>query len=190
MQLLVRLVILAGLRLQPILDVALLVVRNTYERSIIDFTRYRLAMTSVKTLNVLSIVIGIIALSTCIGFSFKHQALYVVGQASGFSPMPLPFRELASGAENINVDFYLTVQDATGTNDISQEQVIEMFDLHSRPHRAVIPFYTIAAYFAAVPYPIKYQAFMYVCKKLNAEELTAHALYAGQKNHFHVVCTI
>lgn len=147
-------------------------------------------MNSPRILNMLSIVVGIIALSTCIGFSFKHQAFYVIGQASGFAPMPLPFRELVSGAENINVDFYLTVKDATGTNDIPQEQVIEMFDLHSRPHRAVIPFYTIAAYFAAVPYQIKHQAFMYVCKKLNAEELTAHALYAGQKNHFHVVCTI
>lgn len=41
---------------------------------------------------------------------------------------------------------------------------------------------------AVVPYPIKYQAFMYVCKKLNAQELTAHAFYAKQKNNFHVVC--
>lgn len=147
-------------------------------------------MNSPRTLNMLSIIIGIIALSTCVGFTLKSQTLYVIGQASGFSPMPLPFRELADGAENMNVDFYLTVKDSTGVYELSQGQFIEMFDLHSSPHRAVVPFYTIAAYFAAVPYQIKHQAFMYVCKKLNAEELTAHALYAGQKNHFHVVCTI
>lgn len=138
----------------------------------------------------LSIIIGIIALSTCVGFTLKSQTLYVIGQASGFAPMPLPFRELAEGAENIDVDFYLTVKNGDETYDLSQDQILNMLDLHSRPHRAVIPFYTIAAYFAAIPHAIKYQAFVYVCQKLKAEELTAHALYAGQKNHFHVVCTI
>lgn len=141
-----------------------------------------------SVLNAISIVIGALALSACIGFSFQNQALRIIGQASGFSPMPLPFRELVPGAEIISMDFSLTLKRDGQERSMTDDEVVEYFALKGRPHRAAIPFYTIAAYFAVVPHPIKEKAFQYVCRNLGADELTAHALYAQQKYHYHIVC--
>jgi hypothetical protein len=103
--------------------------------------------------------------------------------------MPLPFRELVPGSENINMTFSIVLQKGLEYRQYSAENVASIFSLHGRPHRAAIPFFTLSNYFIVVPTAIQKTAFTYMCKKMNGDRLSVYAAYAKQTYTYTAPCT-
>lgn len=139
-------------------------------------------------LNILASVIFLLALTNVIGFVFNMQTLAVFGHAVGFSPMPLPFRELEQGSENMNVVFTATIKKDTHSKMYKGEELLDAFFLHGRPHRAAIPFFTLSNYFVTVPESLKKSGFVYMCRKLDGDEMIARIEYAVHKYTYRVIC--
>lgn len=139
-------------------------------------------------LNCIALAIGIFSLVTAGGFITKKSGVFTLGQAYGFSPMPLPFREFETGDENMNGIFTGSLfKDGYGTS-MSSDDIVEDFLLHERPHRATIPYYMLANYFSVIPYKIKYSGFRYICRQYGGESMLAHIAYTAHSYDFKVLC--
>ena len=153
------------------------------------YTLKEATMRDTSKLNYLACVVCLFAFTTIVGFVSGNQLLFGIGQSFGFSPMPLPFREFDSGDENISGHFSGTLfKDGYGMS-MSSDDIVTDFSLHSRPHRAAIPFYTLANYFSVIPDAIKRSGFRYICNKYNGEKMVAHIQYATHTYHYNVPCS-
>lgn len=139
-------------------------------------------------LNILACVIFLLALTNVIGFVFNTQRLAAFGHAVGFSPMPLPFRELEDGSENMNVVFTATMKKDNYIKIYTEEDLLDFFSLHGRPHRAAIPFFTLSNYFVTAPESLKRSGFTYMCSKLGGDEMIAHIGYEFNNYVYRVIC--
>lgn len=139
-------------------------------------------------LNSVAIILGAVSLLAVIGFVANNRVLLTLGQATGFSPMPLPFREFETGDENISGAFTGSLFKDKHELTLSSDDIVKDFSLHTRPHRAAIPFYTLANYFSAIPNQIKVSGFRYICKHYDGDTMIAHISYTAHTYDFKVIC--
>lgn len=71
---------------------------------------------TLKTRNVLALVICFIALTRILGYVLEDNDLNQVGIASGFAPLPIPFREL-NGFENYVLEDKVSLNRKDGGSD-------------------------------------------------------------------------
>ncbi len=145
-------------------------------------------MSKVYLLNLLACFVGLISIITCFSFIFQNRTLFTAGQSTGFSPMPLPFRELVEGSDNINVLFSIVATRGKFEREYSQNELVELLLLHKRPHRAAIPFYAVSNYFPVIPSSIKKGVYLNVCNKMNVDTILVHLKYEKRKYDYTVIC--
>ena len=139
-------------------------------------------------LNVLACLVFFLALTNVSGFLVGKQSLSTFGHSIGFSPMPLPFRELEPGSENMNVVFSITLNQGGTIKTYSGNDLLDILSLHKRPHRTAIPFFTLSNYFVVLPNDVKRKGFEYICKKMGGGKMTAYINYEIHKYTYTVTC--
>lgn len=139
-----------------------------------------------KTLNITALITLALSFTTFVGFVSGNTIIYRQGQALGFAPLPIPFRQMSSGAETFSFKSNITIYDINGSASQIQESLSS--ELLKRPHRAFIPFASSIYLMPVVPRSAYLSAHYYLCNYLNAYEIEVNVTYKNQKYSNEISC--
>jgi hypothetical protein len=138
-------------------------------------------------INLIALLLGVIASLTTLGFIIDKPYMSKFGRATGFAPLPLPFRNMGEGRESMK--FSYAFYEKKNQGDSWHEVESAFAHVTERPHRMGIPFEAVIGFRAEVPVSFIKSVLLYECKFHNAEELLSVVSFEqGEPLAVKVVC--
>ena len=138
--------------------------------------------------NIVVLVLGVLACSTAYGLFAKNTTAFRFGYATGFAPMPKPFRDMGDGIETMtNPQQTFLVKDGAVFSQIDLESVI---DIHNPPHRMVVPYFTVVNYGISISKIMRRSVLQYICDThFKGKEIDYTVRYSPTKSlHDNLIC--